>query len=598
MSISRVERSVAGNPLQTFGRRLGAGLLVILAISTAKAQESPIALARGIAARIMRETPLQLRLVPQKPLPDLHVLDFRLVFGEGSSGVAYASSTIRCAGDTVLRFGVSTDSPLRVFVRGARVFETDGKRGFRFREVGYDLYEFTDTMTVALRRGENPILVKAVLSSGRNVVVLRELFPPGTITAARFETPIGSTPPGGTPWLFTGTYSGGVDPLETPCPPESGFLPWYTTGGDIRGWRSAPQTYVSALVIDSSAAYARESYAEWMYPSGTVLLALLQLSRATGDTAYEHFVRRVCNFTTSNLPLFRHQYFHQLAFRGTHYRIFRRSMLDDTGAPVLPYVELRSRGSSPTLDSLITWMAEWVTSGQDRLPDGTLCRQEHRPYTVWGDDLFMSVPFLLRLAGQTGEGKYYDDAAGQILNFHRYLTDPATSLCRHAYYAFSDRRSPVLWGRANGWIVWAHTEALLRLPKNHPSYAEVTKLFRRHMKALVRVQGREGLWHQILDDDGSFEETSCTAMFMIGMARGMSLGVLGSEYEAPLRKALNGLRSRISDGIVRDITRGTEVSDDPGYYRARERYPNDPRGLGAVITALIEAEAVLGGAEQ
>jgi rhamnogalacturonyl hydrolase YesR len=331
-----------------------------------------------------------------------------------------------------------------------------------------------------------------------------------------------------------------------------------------------------------------------MYPSGTVLLSFLQLSKTTGEPAYENFVRSVVDFTVTNLPLFRHQYENQHAHRSTDYRIFRRSMLDDTGAPVLPYVELLPGSNDKRLRELVEMMAVYVSAGQVRLPDGTLCRFEPAPLTIWADDLFMSTPFLLRLGEQSGSKAYFDDVAKQIVNFNRYLVDKKTGIYHHAFYDFKKEQSPVLWGRANGWVVWAHSEALMRLPKNHPSYKTVAGLFRRHMEALVAVQGKAGLWHQILDNPGSFEETSCTAMFMIGMARGMRLGVLDRSYREPFEKALKGLQSRISDdGIIKDICRGTEISNDPAFYLARERFDNDPRGLGSVVTALIEAEQLL-----
>jgi rhamnogalacturonyl hydrolase YesR len=331
-----------------------------------------------------------------------------------------------------------------------------------------------------------------------------------------------------------------------------------------------------------------------MYPSGTVLLSFLQLSTSTGDPKYEDFVRRVCDFTVTNLPLFRHQYENQHAHRSTDYRIFRRTMLDDTGAPVLPYIEMLFRSSEPRLRELVEMMGTYVSSGQVRLPDKTLCRYEPVPLTIWADDLFMSVPFLLRLGKLTGSPAYFDDAAKQVVNFNGYLVDKKSGIYHHAYYDFKKEQSPVLWGRANGWIVWAHSEVLLYLPKTHPSYKSIAALFRRHIESLVAVQGNAGLWHQILDNPGSFEETSCTAMFMIGMARGMRLGILDKSYIAPFEKALKGLQSRISDdGIIKDIGRGTEISNDPTYYLTRERFNNDPRGLGAVVTALVEAENLL-----
>ena len=214
--------------------------------------------------------------------------------------------------------------------------------------------------------------------------------------------------------------------------------------------------------------------------------------------------------------------------------------------------------------------------------------------------LFPSMSYVSELSGKkclvigagvTGQAV---DKALKKFGATSYLFDEKTGLMHHCWYSDSRKPGIAFWGRANGWVVWAHSEALMRLPKNHPSYKTVAGLFRRHMEALVAVQGKAGLWHQILDNPDSFEETSCTAMFMIGMARGMRLGVLDKSYREPFEKALKGLQSRISDdGIIRDIGRGTEISNDPTYYLTRERFDNDPRGLGAVVTALVEAEQIL-----
>jgi rhamnogalacturonyl hydrolase YesR len=582
--------------MMTIKRPLLVAFTVVLFVagSTSFSQRSPLRLARSIADRVIRETDLSFRLVSHKPLPDLQVIDFLNVFGRNPSSAAYAFSVIVSDRDTVLRFGVSHDCPLHIWLNGATVFEHSSARPILFKEVGYELFYFNDTMTVSLHRGENQILVKAVLSAEKNVLYLKELIYPKKISTAKFELRNVADLPAGAPWIFAGVFSSEGDPYRTVYSPEEKFSSSYVFGKGFVSWKVAPTVLLSELIIKPDAAYTRESYAEWMYPSGTVLLSLLHLSKATGDPSYERFVRSVCDFTVMNLPLFKHQYENQHALRNTNYRIFRRSMLDDTGAPVLPYVELLPRSNDKRLRDLVETMAAYVSAGQVRLPDGTLCRYEQIPLTIWADDLFMSVPFLLRLGEQSGSKSYFDDAAKQIVNFNRYLVDKKTGLYRHGYYDFKKEQSPVTWGRANGWVVWAHAEALLHLPKTHPSYKALTTIFRRHMEALVAVQGKSGLWHQLLERPDSFEETSCTAMFMIGMARGMRLGILDKSFKEPFEKAWNGLQSRISDdGVIKDIGRGTEISNDPSYYLTRERFDNDPRGLGAVVTALIEAEVVL-----
>ncbi len=358
--------------------------------------------------------------------------------------------------------------------------------------------------------------------------------------------------------------------------------------------KEAPRELVSELAVRPDAVYKRESYAEWTYYNGTVLLSMLGLSRATGDPAYEQYVRGVCRFTLDNLPLFRHQYEDLHERRGANYRMFERTMLDYTGGSVLPYAELLPSWQDERLRALVDEMARYVSSGQVRLPDRTLCRPDGASFTIWADDLFMSLPFLVRMGQQTGSREYFDDAATQIVNFNRYLTDSATGLYRHGYFVSRKQQSPFAWGRANGWVIWAETEVLLHMPPAHPSYPAIAEIFRRHMKALVAVQGRSGLWHQVLDHPESFEETSCSAMFVIGLARGIKLGLLDQSYREPLQRAWEGLRSRITEGgVVKDVCRGTGIGEDLAFYLTRERFDNDPHGLGSVITALTEADGLV-----
>ena len=42
------------------------------------------------------------------------------------------------------------------------------------------------------------------------------------------------------------------------------------------------------------------------------------------------------------------------------------------------------------------------------------------------------------------------------------------------------------------------------------------------------------------------------------------------------------------NGLVHGICRGTEIGFDEQFYLDRKQLDNDPRGLGAVITAAIE----------
>lgn len=81
-------------------------------------------------------------------------------------------------------------------------------------------------------------------------------------------------------------------------------------------------------------------------------------------------------------------------------------------------------------------------------------------------------------------------------------------------------------GRANGWIIWATTEALLNIPSDHKSYNQILSIYKNHIDAILNYQNENGMWNQILNDKNTFEETSSTAMFIVGLSRGIRNGWL------------------------------------------------------------------------
>jgi rhamnogalacturonyl hydrolase YesR len=264
-------------------------------------------------------------------------------------------------------------------------------------------------------------------------------------------------------------------------------------------------------------------------------------------------------------------------------------MLDDAGSPTLPFLQLVLDGNGNSYENLVDEMLRYVIYDQKKLEDKTFSRLEPVAFTVWADDLFMSVPLILRYAKLTNNEKLYDLAALQVINFNKYLFDPPTRLYKHSYFVVEKKTSEVFWGRANGWVAWATSDALLNLPESHKDFKKILKIFQNHIKGLISVQDNSGMWHQILDDKSTYEETSCTAMFIIALARGIKNSWLDKKYEANLFNAWKAFSKNISDdGVVKNICRGTGVGYSYEFYAKRATYSNDPRGLGAVITACKE----------
>lgn len=131
-----------------------------------------------------------------------------------------------------------------------------------------------------------------------------------------------------------------------------------------------------------------------------------------------------------------------------------------------------------------------------------------------------------RLGELTGEGRHLEDAANQVIRYHRYLFNERRGLMHHCWYSDSLKPGVAFWGRANGWALLAQVELLDRLPGRHRLRDTLLSLFRRHIRGILQYQDDRGLWHQLLDRADSFAETSCSAMFTYAIARGVNRGYL------------------------------------------------------------------------
>ena len=541
----------------------------------------PLTVAKNIVDRVINETTFAFAEVEQKPAAGLQIIDFGKAFGNENGIYAYALANISVNENVKLKFGVSYSSPIKILVNEKLVFTGKEQSKFHFKEAAYSSFSFQDTFPVMLGKGPNRIVIESP-GDKNPVVYLREMTASDQDPVSEF-LPVNSLIKNYTwPWCFYNPDENNKEKVSL----DSLF------GKLASGKYSCTVlklALIKKLIINPNSTFKKDSYADWNYPNGALMTAMLNLSRATSDDRFNMFAKKYCDFILENLFLFRKQYFADHDIRGSYHRIFRKCMLDDAGAPTLPFAEIEIVDHNKDYDTLINEMVSYVLNGQTKLPDGTLCRPEPEHWTVWADDLFMSVPLLVRAGVLYNDKKYFDKAAKQIVNFNKYLFDSKTGLYKHGWFSMTNEKSKVFWGRANGWVVWATSEALKFLPVDHPAYKEIGRIFKEHLEGIVKHQDESGMWHQILDDKTSFEETSCTAMFIVGLSRGILNGLIDKKYSGNALKAWQALQSKIdSTGIVKDICCGTGIGTTPEFYKTRDKFDNDPRGLGAVITAAIE----------
>ena len=338
------------------------------------------------------------------------------------------------------------------------------------------------------------------------------------------------------------------------------------------------------------------AYSDWRYWNGVLQLAMLRAADALGDVRYRDFVRRNVAFAFDHAAYFAARYAHEDRYAYPFAHRFGMEELDDYGAEGASVIEVSAFDRDPRYRPYVDSAAAFATTRQDRLADGTLVRGRPRRFTLWADDLFMSVPFLARMGVLTGVRRYTDDAARQVIDFHAHLFDARAGLMYHNWYSDSAggggsgaSHGVAFWGRANGWALMAQVELLDRLPPGHPQRDTLVALFRRHVAGIARYQDTSGLWHQLLDRPDSYLETSASAMFTYAIARGVERGYLDARWATVARRGWAGVLTRIrADGQIEGTCAGTGVSDVLADYYRRPTPLNDPHGVGPVLLAGAE----------
>ena len=264
--------------------------------------------------------------------------------------------------------------------------------------------------------------------------------------------------------------------------------------------------------------------------------------------------------------------------------------LDDAGAMCVAMIKSKMDGFEGDLDPIIENYIDYISHSQLRLDDGTLAR--HRPLrnSLWLDDLFMAVPALAYMGKYTGDTIYYEDAVRQVLQFAKRMFNHEKGLFMHAWIQSMDVHPQFHWGRANGWAIMTLVELLEVLPEDYSRRDEVLQLLQKHIYGLAKVQSPKGLWHQLLDRNDSYLETSATAIYTYAIARAINRGyVEATTYGPMVCLAWNGVASKVNaQGQVEGTCVGTGMAFDPAFYYHRPVSLYAAHGYGPVLLAGAE----------
>ena len=326
------------------------------------------------------------------------------------------------------------------------------------------------------------------------------------------------------------------------------------------------------------------------YATGVTHAGMLLSAEVTGDARYKDFVVRHMNFLGKTIPYFRAQA-DKLGVETNSYRaLFATASLDDSGAMCAAMIKARLAGAGPDLLPSIQHWADYIRSREFRLADGTLARRRPQPESLWADDAYMSIPALAQMGKLTGDSAWYDEAAKQTLQLSHYLFNPEVGLYMHGRNLNQPNNPEFYWGRANGWVLMAQAELLEVLPVNHPAREKILELFRAHVKTLAHLQSGAGMWHQMLDQPDSFLESSCTAMFVFSIARGINRGWISPvSYGSVAQAGWLALAEQVNaQGQVGSSCVGTTFASDNVYYYNRPTSAHHGHAYGPVLLAGAE----------
>ena len=334
-------------------------------------------------------------------------------------------------------------------------------------------------------------------------------------------------------------------------------------------------------------------FGEWHYTDGVLNMALIDLSNFLEDKKYADYAAAQIAFGMDNYKYFEKRYNKDID--GPHYlypfgQLWTMRELDDCGAMGASMIDVYQTVKRDDYKEYIEKTAKHIIEEQDRLADGTLARKFPHEMTIWADDLYMSVPFLARMGKLSGDKKYWDDAILQIKNFTKYLWDQNKELYWHCYYTDLKRNGVAHWGRCNGWVIMAKVNLLNFLPEDYPGREDIIKDLERQILGITKYQSADGLWHQLLDKNDSYLESSCSAMFIYSIARAVNQKWIDQRYGSIAIRGWKGLKENKMrlDGQIKDICVGTGIEDNLVFYYDRPARLNEKHGLGAVIDAGIE----------
>ncbi len=365
--------------------------------------------------------------------------------------------------------------------------------------------------------------------------------------------------------------------MRTACFRESGFgLVLLLTGCSALSEKPGISPDPRGILRRAADRVLQGDPGEWDFNwgGGVLMAGMMQAGIALDEPAYVHYVQKWADFWRSQ---------------------YQAEMLKDPyiycgfWVTSFPLYKLHERTGEQQYLEMGRWVMDFMLAKGGRYRENGLgvyaYYAPHREQ-LWLDTLYMVCPSLAEYTSLTGQQRYVEEAAQQLIVHARYLQDERTGLFSHMYDARIQDQARVFWGRGNGWVTMSCVDVLRRLDRTSPRHEQVRTIFARQMRGLLAVQDqRSGLWRTVLDRPETYLETSASAMFLYGLREGIRLGLLEDQHIHALRKAWTALAEQVdANGVVEGVSDATPALKTWEEYAAiplAER----PWGTGAFLLA-------------
>lgn len=335
------------------------------------------------------------------------------------------------------------------------------------------------------------------------------------------------------------------------------------------------------------------------YEWGVTYSACLDAAKASGDKKYAAYVEQNFKAIADAFPGAMKDLKKGKTLDTAIRKVVDPHALDDAGAICAAMIkaELDARKNPKTRSTqvintapVIENYSQYIMTKEFRLADGTFARKRPHKNTIWLDDMFMAIPAIAYMGAYTNDSKYFDEAAKQIMLFKDKMWVKEKKLFRHGWVEAMNPHPAFHWGRANGWAILTMCEVLDVLPENHPQRGAILDLLRQHIEGLVALQGKDGFWHQLLDRNDSYEESSCTAIYTYCIAHAINQGWISAlAYGPAVQLAWHAVEASIdAQGRFMNTCVGTGMGFDPAFYMYRPVSTAAAHGYGPAIWAGAE----------